>query len=133
MTAPKPHCKDDKFEDGKQPSNFVESSKPSLHYEKFEKECQPPKDVENQKNPCSKNLLKEKEKLDRGHRLQELDENYGKASGVPYWVNTRCDYEVCIKGYFKQPIESRGLRSRGGTVYIKQPNQTNHALRLIEN
>ena len=25
--------------------------------------------------------------------IQKFDENYGKASGVPYWVNTRCDYE----------------------------------------
>ena len=118
MAAPKPQYqkaslqdfKDDKFEDGKQPSNCVESSKPSLHDEKFEKECQPPKDVENEKGLRSKNLLKENEKFDRGHRLQKFDENYGKASGVPYWVNTRCDYEVCIKGSFEQPIESRGLR-----------------------
>ena len=24
---------------------------------------------------------------------KKFDENYGKAFGVPYWVNTRCDYE----------------------------------------
>ena len=119
MAAPKPQCQkvslqdsnDDKFEDGKPPSSCVESSKPSLHDKKFEKECQPPKDVENEKSLRSKNLLKENEKFDGGHRLKKFYENYGKASGVPYWVNTRCDYEVrigvCIKGSFEQPIESK--------------------------
>ena len=81
VAAPKPHFKDYKLEDGEQPSNCVESSKPSLHDEKLEKECQPPKDVENDKCLLSKNLPKENKKF---------DENYGKASGVPYWVNTRC-------------------------------------------
>ena len=117
MAAPKPqyqkaslqNSKHDKFEDKEQLSNFVESSKPSLHDKNLEKECQPPaKDVENEKGPRLPNYPKDVKKLDEGHRQRKFDENYGKASGVPYWVNTRCDYEVCIKESFEQPIESKG-------------------------
>ena len=53
VATPKPHSKDDKLEDRKQPSNCVESSKSSLHDKILEQECQPPKDVENEKCPST--------------------------------------------------------------------------------
>ena len=62
VATPKPHSKDDKLEDRKQPSNCVESSKPSLYDKILEQECQPPKDVENEKFLRSKNLSKENKK-----------------------------------------------------------------------
>ena len=40
-----------KFEVGQRPQNCVEASKSALYDEKFEKECQPLKDVENEKDP----------------------------------------------------------------------------------
>ena len=88
--------KDNDFEDGERPSNCVEASKPSLYDERFEKECQPWKDVENEKNLCPSNPSKDNEKIDEDQRHQKFNENYSKASGVPYWVNTRQDYEVSI-------------------------------------
>ena len=69
-----------KFEVRQWPQNCVEASKPALHDKKFEKECQPLKDVENEKGLRSPNHPKEE---------QKSDENYGKASWVPFWVNTR--------------------------------------------
>ena len=99
--SPKPKSfngpKDDKFEDVHQrPPNCAEASKPSLHDEKLEKVCQPLKDVENEKNLRPPNHPKKNEKIDEGHQHRKFDENNGKASGIPFWVNTRCDYEVCI-------------------------------------
>ena len=38
-------------------------------------------------------LSKDNQKINKDRRHQKFDENYGKASGVPYWVNTRQDYE----------------------------------------
>ena len=38
-------------------------------------------------------LSKDNQKINEDRRHQKFDENYGKASGVPYWVNTRQDYE----------------------------------------
>ena len=86
--------KNDKFEDGHhRPPNCAEASKPSLHDEKFEKECQPLKDVENKKNMRPPNHPKKNEKIEEGRQHRKFDENYDKVSGVPFWVNTRCDYE----------------------------------------
>ena len=39
--------------------------------------------VENEKVPRPPNLLKDDKNFDEGHRLLKLDENYGKAFGVP--------------------------------------------------
>ena len=88
--------KDDTFEDVKQPPNCVETSKPSLDVKKIEKECQPLNDVENGKVSRPQNHPKKNEQIDGGHQQRKFDENYGQNSGVPFWVNTRCDYEVCI-------------------------------------
>ena len=49
------------------------------------------KEVENEKNLCSSNPSKNNEKINDRH--QKFDENYGKASGLPYWMNTWQDYE----------------------------------------
>ena len=84
--------KDDKFEDGKWP-NCVTTSKPSLDDKELEKECQPLKEFENVEGLQSQNPPKEDKKIDGGHRQQKFDENYGWNSGVPFWFNTRCDYE----------------------------------------
>ena len=54
--------KDEEFEDEQRPSKCVKASKPSLYIEKFEKECQPLKDVENEKCPCPQNHPKKIEK-----------------------------------------------------------------------
>ena len=99
VASPKPQhqnpsfhgSKNDELEDGQRPSIYVEASK--LYDEKCEKECQPRKDVENEKNLCSSNPLKDNEKINEDQRHQNFEENYDKASGVPYWVNTRQDYE----------------------------------------
>ena len=85
--------KDEEFEDEQRPSKCVKASKPSLYIEKFEKECQPRKNVENEKNLCSSNPLKDNEKINEDQRHQNFEENYDKASGVPYWVNTWQDHE----------------------------------------
>ena len=42
--------------------------------------------VENEKVPRPPNLLKDDKNFDEGHRLLELDENYGKAFRVPFCV-----------------------------------------------
>ena len=85
--------KDDKFEDVKQPPNCVETLKPSPDVKKIEKECQPLKDVE---VPRPQNHPKKNEQIDEGLQHRKFDDHYNKASGVPFWVNTRIDYEVCI-------------------------------------
>ena len=94
--APKPQyliTPRSKFEVGQRPQNCVEASKSARHDEKFEKECQPLKDVENKKNLCPINHPKKNEKIDGGHQHRKFDKNYGKAFGVPFWVNTLFDYE----------------------------------------
>ena len=45
---------------------------------------------------------------------KKFDENYGKVSGVPYWVNARCDYEddfmKKIKNWqFNPPVSGASL------------------------
>ena len=57
------------------------------------KEYQPLKDVENENCPRPQNHQKKNEKIDGGHRQRKFDQNYGRNSGVPSRVNTRCDYE----------------------------------------
>ena len=42
--------------------------------------------VENEKVPRPPNLLKDDKNCNEGHRLLELDENYGKAFRVPFCV-----------------------------------------------
>ena len=77
----------DKFEDGKRPSNCGTTSNPSLDDKELLKE------FENVEGLQSQNPPKEDKKIDGGHRQQKFDENYGWNSGVPFWFNTRCDYE----------------------------------------
>ena len=57
--TPEPHSKDDKLEDRKQPSNRVESSKPSLH---DKKNANLQKMLKTKNAYCSKNLSKENKK-----------------------------------------------------------------------
>ena len=64
--------KDNEFENGQWPSICVEASKPSLNDKKFEKECQPPKDVENEKNLCSSNPSKDNKKIDEDRVTKNL-------------------------------------------------------------
>ena len=92
VIAPKPQYLNtpcSKFEVGQRPQNCVEASKSALHDEKFEKECQPLKDVKDKKNLCPLNHPKKNEKIDEEHQHQKFGENSGKASGVSFWVNTR--------------------------------------------
>ena len=115
VIAPKPQYLNtpcSKFEVGQRPQNYVEASKSALHDKKFEKECQPLKYVENKKSLRSPNHPKNNEKIDEGHQHQKFDENYGKASRVPFWVNTRCDYKddfmIKIKNWqFNPPVDEK--------------------------
>ena len=56
------------------------------------------KKYENVEGQHSQIPPEEDKKIDGGHPQQKFDENYGRNSGVTFWVNTRHDCEDdCMK------------------------------------
>ena len=90
-------------------SKLCQSLKPTHYDEKFEKECQPRKDEE---NPRLQNFPKYDKKFDEGYWHQKFDDNYGKASRVPFWVDTWQDFEdnfvkISRIGIFNPPADEK--------------------------